>query len=275
MAVFFAVNHAIRVYAEFETRFPESLDELLGSDYLPVSQDELVNPYSDGPVTQVPWREQTSIDGHLSRIRVSDGKDLLGNLSFMKAPDGGLKLSIYVDPEDGSDQIQSPIGGFSKKSFDRHVLGIGVGADIFRAERERRRRLYMEKDRETKRLLMACEYIGSLMTSLPRFGFPVSKSWEQLQATGFVLPVRNPYTGAPIRDVSFSAPTPGDFTYAGVFSSNSPTNFQIALPICYDRNLESVDPTTKDHLRYYQDREDRGGILDRDGLPVKSIVLIH
>jgi len=278
----FAINVALELFAWIEQRLPSNYDELMNSPYLPVDRKEILNPYTGEPVSVQPEVQPELIKAgeHLKRV-IRKGRVKLGDISFVIKPDGGISITEYADNETDEDEVFFAHSGLSRKVFERHILGVDdpkvfPPVDAIIAERERLSALFSAMDENEKRLFAICRYIGSLMMSLPSFGFKLSLNWKELKATGVVLPVKNPYTGLSIEDVPYNSPSPGNFTYIGIFKSNNPSRFDDALPLCYNAKAEPVDPQNKEWVERYLKWETERRFLDlKTKQVVEKIVLIH
>jgi hypothetical protein len=264
--------------ADLEARNPQTVDEILSSDYLPVEPKDLINPYTDDFVEVLPWQDFGLFLGVAQYPTLEEAKPLLGNISFQSYPEGGFKFNVYYDPENAQGTISFFSFGMGKKTYQRTVLfqsGDEKRDRDYQDYSEKRRALVRSLNSEIRKLFARCEYIATAMTSATLNGFPLPLTWEALKATGLVAEVRNPFTGQPISDVSHSSPRPGDFTYAGIFLSNKPTRFDEATPICYTQDLKPVNPWKFENLNKFSKMENEGTFFDKDGVRVTRMVHIH
>ncbi len=270
----FAIMSALELFARAEKRFPTDAEELLNSPYLVVNRDELVNPYTSRPL-QVLSREEV---GEV-RLDTSVDPSFLGNMLFESMVGGGVRLYFFQErTAEGSPpgEVEAALFSISQKVAEKQLWT----SSTFMGESQpspadRVRALLSSADRADKRLFSICQYIGSLMQSVTSYGFDLPRTWTDLQATGVVLPLKNPYTGQPIQDVSREHPTPGDFTYVGIVMSNTPTRFHRGVPLCYNRSGKPVDPDWAMEVDKFLNMEREGKLLDRNKQVIKKLVLIH
>lgn len=269
-----AIMDALYGFVVVEKRFPTDAEELLNSPYLVVNRDELVNPYTFRPL-QVLSREE------VGEVRLDTPVDpsLLGNMLFESIVGGGVLLYFFQERTvEGSPPGE--VGAAQYSISQREAEKYFWTSSTFMGESQpslsdRVRALLSSADRADKRLFSICRYIAGLMLSVTDFGFDLPRTWTDLQATGVVLPLKNPYTGLPIQDVSRDHPTPGDFTYVGIVMSNTPTKFHDALPLCYDRSGKPVRSDWAKRVDNFLNMEREGKLLDRNKQVIKKLVLIH
>lgn len=269
-----ALFHSIYFFAMGERRLPSSFEELVNSVYFPVISTEFVNPYTGKPVQNIPKPkiEKREINGHKSLVVIDKNPaDVLGNLTFEINMEG-IKYTWYFQLDGESGIIRA----IEENSKTRRLIPTpgsllaGVAEDVEKNVKPSQLSL------EDRRLYYRCEYIRFLVGNALYYGFKIPLSWEELKATGIVLDVKNPYTGQPIQDVSYYSPSPGNFTYIGIFEPNDLSHFSLALPICYNREKKSIDPIAdilvKQHLKWEAD----GTFRDKNKQPVRTkLVLIH
>lgn len=270
-----AINTGLRLFATATGRLPESADEFLDSPYMPVSKGTLINPYSGTSVQVLGSDPGVVTGGKGSPPEVSLDPGRLGNLSFTKDTDGGVRLIFYRDPEDGSGRMEVTESGFSRKELEQFVLASPRQGSDIPSNGQRVSKLTSSMDDRDKRAFSICQYIGTLMMSVTAYGFSLPTRWEDLQATGMPLDIANPYTGEPIKDVSRNSPSPGDFTYVGIFNTNVPSKFYTALPLCYDSHSAPIDPDWQKRVGHFLDLERDKNFFDVNRNLVEKVVLIH
>jgi len=269
-----ALWHSAGFFAMGEKRLPRSFEELVNSVYFPVSPSEFLNPYTGKPVQNIPEPKMDirEVNGVKSPVVIDKNvTDVLGNLTFKANPEEvHLIMYFQLDGEEGV--IRGDEHHWKAKTLIPTPGSplAGVAEDTGKFVKP------STLTPEDRRLYYRCEYIRLLVGSAQFYGFKTPLSWEELKATGIVLDIKNPYTEQPIQDVSYYSPSPGNFTYI-IFDYNNPTESEslTAHPICFNRELKSVNPLADMILKQHLQWEAEGTFRNKNNQPVKKLVLIH
>lgn len=205
------LDAALAEFYMWEGRFPRNLDELLNSDEMPVRPADLINPYTGKPV------------------RATVNKSL-GDVRYVYKPDAldgrDVHLEVYLDLSAGENNVET------LKYTRNYLLEVKTLAEIGQQ--------FAAEDRwhgADRRMWFICRAISTFTARVTNWHGTTPRTFaETMRKYDWWLSpnIKNPYTGAPIEEVS--APSAGNFTFAGIPADprNPASEYGSNYIICYD-----------------------------------------
>ncbi|MHA2610763.1 MAG: hypothetical protein V2G48_07935 [bacterium JZ-2024 1] len=220
--------YSLIYFLDAEGRLPDSAEELMRSPYFPTEPEHLINPYTGKPVELV---QEPSV----GNIRWKKGREYSPRTGKMEDY-AGFDI-FYYHPNEKEKIIRELYAVVSTEHFS------SVAHDQYQKD------LLPLSSEIEKKIWWRCHILRSAVGSLEFYLGYVPRSYEIVKKFDWIFPwdsLTNVYTGQPMQDVSYSNPSPGDFTYSGFTHPKLGGEIHHFLPICYNDQKKVVFPSQSD-----------------------------